>query len=134
MALSCQSRALRPAQTSVPGGRSRRALVCQAKKTADGPSIAVVGVTGAVGQEFLQVSISSSSSSPCTLAAGFATVPRSSAGGLMCTSIDPIGVEGEELPLPQHQAAGQCKVGFQLQARLACGADPQTILQTVVPC
>lgn len=27
----------------------------QAKKTADGPSIAVVGVTGAVGQEFLQV-------------------------------------------------------------------------------
>jgi aspartate-semialdehyde dehydrogenase len=29
--------------------------VVQAKKTADGPSIAVVGVTGAVGQEFLQV-------------------------------------------------------------------------------
>lgn len=27
----------------------------QAKKTADGPSLAIVGVTGAVGQEFLQV-------------------------------------------------------------------------------
>jgi aspartate-semialdehyde dehydrogenase len=29
----------------------------QAAKTADGPSIAIVGVTGAVGQEFLRVSI-----------------------------------------------------------------------------
>jgi hypothetical protein len=29
--------------------------VVQAKKTADGPSIAIVGVTGAVGQEFLTV-------------------------------------------------------------------------------
>lgn len=33
----------------------QRVAVVQAKKTADGPSIAVVGVTGAVGQEFLQV-------------------------------------------------------------------------------
>ncbi|WIA29095.1 hypothetical protein OEZ86_011606 [Tetradesmus obliquus] len=38
-----------------PARVSRRGLVVQAKKTADGPSIAVVGVTGAVGQEFLQV-------------------------------------------------------------------------------
>jgi hypothetical protein len=29
--------------------------VVQAKKTADGPTVAIVGVTGAVGQEFLQV-------------------------------------------------------------------------------
>jgi aspartate-semialdehyde dehydrogenase len=37
-------------------GRSRqRVAVVQAKKTADGPSIAIVGVTGAVGQEFLTV-------------------------------------------------------------------------------
>lgn len=54
-ALSAQSRVqTRPA---VLGGRSRqRVALVQAKKTADGPSIAVVGVTGAVGQEFLQVS------------------------------------------------------------------------------
>lgn len=34
--------------------RQQRVAV-QARKTANGPSIAVVGVTGAVGQEFLQV-------------------------------------------------------------------------------
>lgn len=38
------------------GAVSRRpAVVVQAKKTPDGPSLAIVGVTGAVGQEFLQV-------------------------------------------------------------------------------
>ena len=34
----------------------RRSLKVQAAKTADGPSLAIVGVTGAVGQEFLRVS------------------------------------------------------------------------------
>ncbi|KAK9810739.1 hypothetical protein WJX73_003997 [Symbiochloris irregularis] len=34
---------------------SRRQLSIRAAKTADGPSIAIVGVTGAVGQEFLRV-------------------------------------------------------------------------------
>lgn len=29
----------------------------QAAKTADGPSVAIVGVTGAVGQEFLRVNV-----------------------------------------------------------------------------
>jgi aspartate-semialdehyde dehydrogenase len=68
-ALSCQSRA--QARLVRSSGRSRqRVAVVQAKKTADGPSIAIVGVTGAVGQEFLQVSsptvLSSSSSSSTT--------------------------------------------------------------------
>lgn len=46
-----------PARSVVRSNRSSRARVAvvQAKKTADGPSIAIVGVTGAVGQEFLQV-------------------------------------------------------------------------------
>lgn len=34
----------------------RRVLRVQAAKTADGPSVAIVGVTGAVGQEFLRAS------------------------------------------------------------------------------
>lgn len=29
--------------------------ICRAAKTADGPTLAIVGVTGAVGQEFLRV-------------------------------------------------------------------------------
>lgn len=29
----------------------------RAAKTADGPSVAIVGITGAVGQEFLRVSV-----------------------------------------------------------------------------
>ena len=37
------------------GGRALR-LQASARKTSDGPSVAIVGVTGAVGQEFLQVS------------------------------------------------------------------------------
>lgn len=47
----------------------------QAAKTADGPSVAIVGVTGAVGQEFLRVRLPSVSSAtadadavPCTTA------------------------------------------------------------------
>ncbi|KAF8072900.1 asd [Scenedesmus sp. PABB004] len=48
-----QSRCARPGVAARP---ARRACVrVAAKQTADGPSIAVVGVTGAVGQEFLQV-------------------------------------------------------------------------------
>lgn len=47
-------------QQARPAVRARvsrqQRVVVQAKKSADGPSIAVVGVTGAVGQEFLQVS------------------------------------------------------------------------------
>lgn len=39
-------------QTLVP---RRQCLRVQAAKTADGPSLAIVGVTGAVGQEFLRV-------------------------------------------------------------------------------
>lgn len=39
-----------------PSGVSRRTSVAvSAKKTADGPRIAIVGITGAVGQEFLTV-------------------------------------------------------------------------------
>lgn len=35
----------------------RAGLLVQAAKTAGGPSVAIVGVTGAVGQEFLRVRI-----------------------------------------------------------------------------
>jgi hypothetical protein len=42
-----------------PSARSRvnrrAALAVRAAKTADGPCVAIVGVTGAVGQEFLKV-------------------------------------------------------------------------------
>lgn len=39
-------------------GRLPRGLrLVQAAKQADGPSVAIVGVTGAVGQEFLRVSL-----------------------------------------------------------------------------
>jgi aspartate-semialdehyde dehydrogenase len=36
--------------------RVRANMVVRAAKTADGPKVAIVGVTGAVGQEFLRVS------------------------------------------------------------------------------
>ncbi len=36
-------------------GRRRQLLRVQAAKTEGGPSVAIVGVTGAVGQEFLRV-------------------------------------------------------------------------------
>lgn len=49
----------RPRVALSASGRSRasRAHTCvvRAAKTADGPKIAIVGVTGAVGQEFLRV-------------------------------------------------------------------------------
>ena len=41
---------------SRPCRQHKRALTVQAARTADGPSVAIVGVTGAVGQEFLRVS------------------------------------------------------------------------------
>jgi hypothetical protein len=47
-------RVSQPAATSRRVGRARVCVV-RAAKTADGPRIAVVGVTGAVGQEFLTV-------------------------------------------------------------------------------
>jgi len=34
---------------------SRRTLIVEAKKTASGPRVAIVGVSGAVGMEFLRV-------------------------------------------------------------------------------
>lgn len=37
-------------------GRSLTRFVVRAAKVSDGPKIAIVGVTGAVGQEFLRVS------------------------------------------------------------------------------
>ncbi len=40
-----------------PTRASRRVLVAKAAKTANGPRIAVVGITGAVGQEFLTVRV-----------------------------------------------------------------------------
>lgn len=44
------------AARSCGAARPRRSpLVVRAAKTANGPSIAIVGVTGAVGQEFLTV-------------------------------------------------------------------------------
>jgi len=61
--LSSSGAAARPAARS---GSSRRtsgrslALAPRAAKKADGPSVAIVGVTGAVGQEFLRVRISPS--------------------------------------------------------------------------
>ena len=45
-----QGRASRPCR------QHRQVLRVQAAKKADGPSVAIVGVTGAVGQEFLRVS------------------------------------------------------------------------------
>lgn len=38
-----------------PAALSRRSLRVHAAKTADGPRVAIAGVTGAVGQEFLEV-------------------------------------------------------------------------------
>lgn len=38
-----------------PTRASRRVLVAKAAKTANGPRVAIVGITGAVGQEFLTV-------------------------------------------------------------------------------
>lgn len=47
---------LRQARASAPLRASRsRAVVVRAAKSANGPRLAIVGVTGAVGQEFLQV-------------------------------------------------------------------------------
>jgi len=43
------------------GRSSARRLVVKAAKVADGPKIAIVGVTGAVGQEFLRVRDSNTS-------------------------------------------------------------------------
>eukprot|EP00959_Pyramimonas_sp_CCMP1952_P328647 6880576-Pyramimonas_sp.AAC.1 len=46
------------ASRAVPAAPARRgALQVTAKKTADGPVVAIAGVTGAVGQEFLQVGL-----------------------------------------------------------------------------
>ena len=54
---SVQSRCIAP-RSRVPrcSRQHRRTQTVQAAKTADGPSVAIVGVTGAVGQEFLRVS------------------------------------------------------------------------------
>jgi hypothetical protein len=43
------------AASARPTFQRSRVPVIQAKKTADGPTIAIVGITGAVGQEFLTV-------------------------------------------------------------------------------
>lgn len=56
---SMQAQSLRSG-TRVNAARAGRisrtkAVVVRAAKTADGPRVAIVGVTGAVGQEFLQV-------------------------------------------------------------------------------
>jgi aspartate-semialdehyde dehydrogenase len=45
----------RPSAAAAKRPSRQRVAVVQAKKTADGPTVAIVGVTGAVGQEFLQV-------------------------------------------------------------------------------
>lgn len=54
-----QLRPRAPAKLATPAAsRSRlssQTLVVRAAKVADGPKIAIVGVTGAVGQEFLRV-------------------------------------------------------------------------------
>lgn len=44
-----------PSRVPRCGRQRRRAQTVQAAKTADGPCVAIVGVTGAVGQEFLRV-------------------------------------------------------------------------------
>ncbi len=64
-----------------------------AAKTASGPTVAVVGVTGAVGQEFLTV---------CACAGGSDDRPLS-----LRTSA---GAQGKELPIQRHQAARLRKV------------------------
>jgi len=50
---SCRAQAAKPCRSSRPS--RKHVAVVRAAKTADGPSLAIVGVTGAVGQEFLQV-------------------------------------------------------------------------------
>lgn len=56
-----QMRPRAPVKLSSPAAtRSRlssHALIVRAAKVADGPKIAIVGVTGAVGQEFLRVRV-----------------------------------------------------------------------------
>ena len=57
--ISSSGAAARPAARSSSRRTSGRslALAPRAAKKADGPSVAIVGVTGAVGQEFLRVRI-----------------------------------------------------------------------------
>ena len=62
---SVQSRCCTLRSSAPRCSRQRRVVhTVQAAKTADGPSVAIVGVTGAVGQEFLRVSGSVSTSNP----------------------------------------------------------------------
>lgn len=50
-------RAQASGRSAVRAGVSRKAVVVRAAKTANGPTLAVVGITGAVGQEFLTVGL-----------------------------------------------------------------------------
>lgn len=50
--VGCLQKGIRVAPRRVP---RRLHCVTRAGKTGDGPSVAIVGVTGAVGQEFLRV-------------------------------------------------------------------------------
>eukprot|EP00878_Enallax_costatus_P044570 GHUV01053240.1.p1 GENE.GHUV01053240.1~~GHUV01053240.1.p1 ORF type:complete len:116 (-),score=15.17 GHUV01053240.1:32-379(-) len=94
------------ARPAVRAGVSRQQrVIVQAKKTADGPSIAVVGVTGAVGQEFLQVGRVD--------VAARNNVEQTS---ILKQSLRMTGAQGEGFSVQEHQAAGQCKVGPAVQA------------------
>jgi aspartate-semialdehyde dehydrogenase len=44
-------------RAAVGGRPGRKALSVRAAKTADGPTLAIAGITGAVGQEFLTVRV-----------------------------------------------------------------------------
>lgn len=91
---TCAARAARPAR--------RSAVVVQAKKTADGPRVAIVGITGAVGQEFLTVRF-------CSLARANCRAQPSHCAKLIVNIV--AGYQGAQLPLQRHQDAGFRQVG-----------------------
>ena len=79
-------------------------VTVQAAKTANGPRIAIVGVTGAVGQEFLTVR-----GAP-RAAALDAHVRRPCLVGLLIHPARCAGAARAQLPLQQHQAPRQRQV------------------------
>ena len=99
---------------AVRSGVSRKVVVVKGAKTANGPTIAIVGITGAVGQEFLTVG------GGCFFGFFFASLPVTVTRvpsrvtpwhNYNCCCLHHTGAEGAELPLQQHQDAGICQVG-----------------------
>lgn len=89
------------------GAKKRCRFVTSAVKTADGPAIAIVGVTGAVGQEFLKVS--NGSSFGLLL---YRTITLSHPSYVVKVSLRTAGAQGERLPLQEPQVTRLCKASI----------------------